>query len=89
MYLWKEKVNREGKDVFCELLRVLAKRQNEDDLVVDPRMSYDVRISQIYSLILHFQPILNASEVYSCLFCAAECTSITRKKEHMKVMHMG
>ena len=30
VYLWKDKMKREGKDVFGELLRVLAKGQEED-----------------------------------------------------------
>ena len=30
VYLWKDKMKREEKDIFGELLRVLAKRQEED-----------------------------------------------------------
>ena len=34
VYLWKDKQKRAGKDIFVELLRVLARRQ-ELDLDVD------------------------------------------------------
>ena len=31
VFLWKEQMKREGKDAFKELLRILSKRQNEDE----------------------------------------------------------
>ena len=29
VFLWKDKMKKEGKDVFVEMLKMMAKRQNE------------------------------------------------------------
>ena len=50
VYLWKDKMKREEKDIFGELLRVLAKRQEEDQ---DMGVEDEVRIF-CFSLTLIF-----------------------------------
>ena len=39
----------EGKDVFCELLRVLVKRQNHDEDIINPRTSAEVELNLLKS----------------------------------------
>ena len=47
VFLWKEMMRREEKDVFCELLRVLVKRQNHDEDIINPRTSAEIEFTKI------------------------------------------
>ena len=72
MFLWKEKTRRQGKDSFKELLKLVAKRQNNDEEEASSTStSGDVPVSK----------------VMDCLFCGAGFSSLRLKATHMKVRH--
>merc|ERR1712192_104261 len=70
VFLWKEKMRRENKDAFKELMKLIAKRQNEDQGEVDNA---------------NFGERVKPDSISDCLFCADEFNSKSAFNRHLLV----
>ena len=74
-------MKREEKDIFGELLRVLAKRQEEDQ---DMGVEDEVGIF-CFCLTLIFCSQVDLHTVFRCIFCGHAFTTKDEKMKHMQV----
>ena len=77
-YLWQEKLKREGKYPFQELLQLLANRQKDD--VDDQVGTIIVLFGKILMYIVYIQVVEGGVPDY--LFCGHELNTKNEQKKH-------
>ena len=75
VYMWKEKIKREKKDLYVELLAVVSKF-NQEGLQEEQEGNQNQEEGEG-----------SAADTWHCLFCGTEFQQTVEKKNHMKVCH--